>query len=324
LRADAFLDDIEVHVNTVIFGSLQHPSQWKCPREDNCRAIGKICMDNDHTRDIMHNIDGLIVLCIFGTRKEQWKRAANNYNQAMIMLCRKERFTGDDVFRFQGWVDMFAQDWLEMYGKDGVTNYIHMLLSGHVAEFLRHWGSLYEHSQQGWEALNALVKTYWFRRTNRGGATGWSGKGTHRSRLVPLARWLTRRIVWAMGKKWKEIVDWLVAEGFGDSEAALMALASKTATEVMKTANRPVFFRTLIWTKKTMKMIYNFLKILKLTMKIKTAMMKRSVITMKIARTQRVMRIICSRLCWRCWLNLMVLMSFDDARKCCLLLMNGN
>jgi hypothetical protein len=187
--------------------------------------IGTICLDNTRTRKIVLNIEGLINLCIpDGPKRTQWKRAIiEHYNPAMELLRQKAQFSDADVFRFQKLIDLWTQDWINMYGKDGCTNYIHMLSSGHVSEYLFHWRNLYEHSQQGWEALNALIKTYYFRRTNRGGA----GKGGRKSRLTQLARWLSRRVVWATGVSWDRIVDEL-----GGDEKQLLRDAVKWKTVV--------------------------------------------------------------------------------------------
>jgi hypothetical protein len=46
---------------------------------------------------------------------------------------------------------------------EGVTNYIHMIGSGHVAVYLYKWKNLYQYLQQGWEAINSLIKTFFFR-----------------------------------------------------------------------------------------------------------------------------------------------------------------
>jgi len=35
-----------------------------------------------------------------------------------------------------------------------------MLGAGHIGEYLLHHRNLYKHSQQGWEAFNALLKTF--------------------------------------------------------------------------------------------------------------------------------------------------------------------
>ncbi len=43
-------------------------------------------------------------------------------------------------------------------GKEGVTNYIHMLASGHIKYYMTVYWNLYKYSQQGWESLNENTK----------------------------------------------------------------------------------------------------------------------------------------------------------------------
>jgi hypothetical protein len=64
------------------------------------------------------------------------------------------------------------------------------------------WRNLYEHSQQGWEAFNALLKTFFFRRAGRGG-----GRGV-RSKLKPIARWLQRRLLWMCGMTYEKLLEY--------------------------------------------------------------------------------------------------------------------
>jgi hypothetical protein len=81
-------------------------------------------------------------------------------------------------------------------GAEGITNYVHDLISGHISDYLFHWRNLYIHSQQGWEALNFAVKKYWFQCTNRGG-----GRGSKNC----IARWLQRRMVWMSSLPYDEV-----------------------------------------------------------------------------------------------------------------------
>ena len=62
---------------------------------------------------------------------------------------------------------------------------------------------------KGWEHLNSLIKTFYFRRTQRGGAVN-QGKG-HQSRLLPIARWLLRRTMWATGVPYEEMEQEVLA-----------------------------------------------------------------------------------------------------------------
>ncbi len=95
--------------------------------------------------------------------------------------------------------------WVSLLSHEGVTNYIHMLGAGHIGEYLLHHHNLYKHSQQGWEAFNALLKTFFFRRTGRGGA-GNRGTGI-KSKIIPIARWLSRRVLWLMGYDYDRVVE---------------------------------------------------------------------------------------------------------------------
>jgi len=95
--------------------------------------------------------------------------------------------------------------WVNLTGHEGITNYIHMLAAGHISEYLVYWGNLYDHSQQGWEAFNSLIKTFFFRRTGRGGA-GNKGRGP-KSRLLPIARWLSRQVIWMCGYQYTYIFN---------------------------------------------------------------------------------------------------------------------
>jgi len=91
-------------------------------------------------------------------------------------------------------IDLFFDYWVRLHGEDGITNYIHMLGAGHVSRFLYRWRNLYKYSQQGWENLNKLIKTFYFRRTQRGGSTGYGGTGKA-DKLTPLAKWAQRRLI---------------------------------------------------------------------------------------------------------------------------------
>jgi hypothetical protein len=98
---------------------------------------------------------------------------------------------------FQEDADALFQIWVDLHGLEGVTNCIHLLGSGHISVCLHEWKNLCRHSQQGWEALNSLIKTFCCRRTQRGGASN-QGKG-RKSKLLPIARWLQRRAIWLAG-----------------------------------------------------------------------------------------------------------------------------
>jgi hypothetical protein len=72
-----------------------------------------------------------------------------------------------------------------------------MISSGHIAFYLREWGNLYKYSQQGWESLNSLMKSVYYRRTQRGGHGGKTDEPM--LRCLPIGRWLQRKLHFLSG-----------------------------------------------------------------------------------------------------------------------------
>jgi hypothetical protein len=213
-RVDSFISTVEDIFNCQITGTPEQPGQFVLPTQQpdggkkTDTEIAIICMANDRTVKAIDSMEHLINFCIPNEeveprRKMLWERCIPKYRKAMLKLRQHAEFTDADIAEFQYDFDMFFQDWVELYGKNGLTNYIHLLSSGHISDYLFKWRNLYAHSQQGWESLNNQFKTMWFRRTGRGGAAN-GGKGP-KSKLIPMAKWLQRRMIWMCGYEWEEI-----------------------------------------------------------------------------------------------------------------------
>ena len=173
------MEGVELIVNTCMLGrTVRDPAQWSVPtKNDTTKAdteIGAISMDNGRTVTIVESLELLIDYCVPETVDEklnkQWKTCLPHYRNAMEKIPQKTDFTDADICQFQEQFDLFFQEWMRMYGLKGITNYIHLLSSGHMSDYLHKWRNLYLHSQQGWESLNKnLMKIFFFRRTGRGG-----------------------------------------------------------------------------------------------------------------------------------------------------------
>jgi hypothetical protein len=171
---------------------------------DDGKEIGTITMANDRMRAVIDNIELFVEISIIDQPKKQtWIRAVSHYRRGMEALRRHEDFEPHEVMAVQKDLDIYFQDWIHLHGRRGITNYIHMLGTGHMADYLFSVKNLYRHSQQGWENLNHLLKTVFFRRTARGGA-GNKCRGD-KNRLLPIARWLQRRLLFACGYCYDDI-----------------------------------------------------------------------------------------------------------------------
>jgi tRNA(Phe) wybutosine-synthesizing methylase Tyw3 len=73
----------------------------------------------------------------------------NNYREAIIILWQPEEYTDKDIKEFQTKIDDFYTTYVETScaGKEGITNYIHMLGSSHIKYFMKQHRNLYKFSQ---------------------------------------------------------------------------------------------------------------------------------------------------------------------------------
>ena len=208
LRIKTFLKMIARIANVSILGNEENPSQWEIPYDEKAKAIGLISLCNNRTRKFMNNLELLISICLpeGSDRRSLWNNGILAYRNAIELVRQKEDLTDFAIYSFQREADKFFYYWISLHGVAGVTNYIHMIGAGHIGQYLFKWRNLYRHSQQGWEALNWLIKTFYFRRTNRGGSVN-QGKGK-KSRLKPVGRYLQRRMMWATGLTEKMIEEY--------------------------------------------------------------------------------------------------------------------
>ncbi|KAI2505590.1 hypothetical protein MHU86_8832 [Fragilaria crotonensis] len=199
-RQDQYVHRISNIIGSQILGTVVAPAQWRFPLSDDGVSMGTLSMDNNRTRSIMNSIELLIEVSFPNApdiNRLRLLRCFPKYRAAMALLRKNTDLNEDEIATFQCLVDGWFNDWVKVYGKEGCTNYTHMLSSSHVMKYMQEWKCLHRFSQQGWEALNALIKSYFFRRTNRGGL---SRNGTRKSKLLGIARWLQRRIMWYSGQ----------------------------------------------------------------------------------------------------------------------------
>jgi hypothetical protein len=200
---DAFLLDFEEFVNFNVQGKLWRKGNWRLTTTTNSnkeRTIGDQGMPNQHVRNFMEAFHDLIdrYLRYDEKKKADWKLCITEWRKVMAMARQREDFTDGEIDNFSDQCDLFFEAWVDLHGLPGMTNYFHMIGSGHMTYFLIEWRNLYRYSQQGWEALNSLIKNIYYRRTQRGGHKG--DGSTKNSKLQPIAKWLQRRLFFISGK----------------------------------------------------------------------------------------------------------------------------
>ena len=105
----------------------------------------------------------------------QWTKLMDIFIPMMTKIEQKADFTDAEIDDLHKMTTSFFQLWVEMFNGRHITNYMHYIGAGHLAYYLQRFRNLYRFSQQGWEALNQLLKHFYFNNTNHGGDCGNGG-----------------------------------------------------------------------------------------------------------------------------------------------------
>lgn len=178
-RVSQYISDIEQLINTSILGIVGDPCHWMCPYDANKKELCPITMDNVRTCRVIDSLDTMIDICVTGVQKHCGQPHSTTTALQWCSYRKRDNFTNETIATYQNHADKFYQAWIRLWQKEGVTNYLHMRKN------------LYRFShQQGWEAMNSLIMTFFFQRTSHGGGVKGVSK---KSRLIPIARWLQWR-----------------------------------------------------------------------------------------------------------------------------------
>jgi hypothetical protein len=130
-----------------------------------------------------------------------WRQMIGDYCDAPLILRQPQEYTDEDIQTFQNKIDDFYTAYVETSGagKEGITNYIHMLGSSHVAYYMKHHRNLSNFSQQGWESLNKKVKLIFFNHSQQGGNYRSHVGENERYYLKTIFMSFQREILWISG-----------------------------------------------------------------------------------------------------------------------------
>jgi len=197
-----FISEVQQCIQRQVLGTETRPSQWKLkysqPVNDTIQ-LDNVQFRNETGRVFLRGIDSLIECAI---KDEQFRRklvyAVSQYTQGMCLLTLHRSLDEEEKELFQCHMDDFFVAWAELFGREGQSNYIHMIGSGHTLFFLKQYNCLYLYSQQGWEALNNRIQTYIHQSSGRGGHnTGVDGSQSY---IFPVVRFVLRDLMWKTGE----------------------------------------------------------------------------------------------------------------------------
>jgi hypothetical protein len=225
-----FKTDLENVMNTQVFGnaSMGRESQWSFKWAPGCRQMAKYSMSGVTATKLMKGL-AMIARTLFSSNLDQeskteeegrqireqnmeleqkWVSLSENLLPMWDWIEKKDNFSEIDLVRLHKFTSTFMRQWVDLCHGNHMTNYIHVLGSGHLTYFARNYGNLYRFLQQGWESLNKLIKYFYYNNTNHGGSYGNGGKdengcytkgtlsGQH---CYPLMRFCQRFMMWKLG-----------------------------------------------------------------------------------------------------------------------------
>ena len=104
-----------------------------------------------------------------GNRREVFQKIVDQYLKIMEKVRQKEVFLDDDMIILQKQIDEWYADWVSVTGKEGMTNYIHVLSIVHVMYYRDKYRNLYRFRNQSWEPLKKREKRMHLQITQRRG-----------------------------------------------------------------------------------------------------------------------------------------------------------
>ena len=204
----SFIDAVQEAVNTNDFWDVTENTpirnKWEVPEPSKKEEyFGAIKLQFKKAKQFFKSLHLLYPICLPETNpmSERWKNAVEMFRHIMTVLQRHEDFTDEEIKQLQLDIDRFGALWISLANVEGIGNYFHYLIAGHVTYFLYRYRNLYKLCQQGWESLNGRMKNFHFRRTQMG------GKGSKGFIFSPIYRCFLRRIGWAIDSIWRPIFD---------------------------------------------------------------------------------------------------------------------
>jgi hypothetical protein len=163
-------------INTIAYGTRTDPGTYRVPYDPKTGLIGEVKFDESRAKDLEEELNAILPLLITQEpNKTAWSSCTSQISTIIKILSKKLDFTDDEIDDVERRLDDWAVDWIALSGREGMTNYTHLLVSGQVNYFVRRYTNMYRYLNQGWEFQNSQMKYIYMHRTNRGGSEGTSG-----------------------------------------------------------------------------------------------------------------------------------------------------
>lgn len=160
----------------------------------SCVRLRRVFLRHSEMLDVLF---GTGAATVDADRRLQWEILLEAYVAIFDRLRDFKSMPADEINALQLQMDSFCRLYTTMFGSTHVTNYVHNLQAGHIADFLHRYGSVYVHANIGMEATMGTYSSFVNHGTQGGGHAG--GTGGRFSEVQAVSRYTTSRAICAIG-----------------------------------------------------------------------------------------------------------------------------
>ena len=135
--AKEYFKEVEVSVNNGILHVEN--GNWKLPV--NGDTLSTVSLSNTSVRTFAQNIGKLFDIIfrhheLNDDRRGRFEECVvTMYQKIMTKLRKRSDMSVPEINTLQKEIDVWYENWISLTGREGMTNYIHMLGAGHVAYY---------------------------------------------------------------------------------------------------------------------------------------------------------------------------------------------
>jgi hypothetical protein len=152
--------------------------------DEKAGELGEVKFNDEYAKDVEKVMFSILqkVLTKAKSKCYQWEICVDGISE--IMMRERQDFTSEKNSYVDKKVTLWSFAWISLTGREGVTNYKHIIGSGHLVEHLKIRKNLYRLMNQGWEYHNASIRYVYHHRIQHGGSNG--NNGSKSSKVRPL------------------------------------------------------------------------------------------------------------------------------------------
>lgn len=143
---------------------------------------------------VLDIIDDIIDVCEFDleSKKDEYKKVFKLWFNLKSNLLKEDDFSEEDIDKLDDEIYEFRERLFELFGGGIVTNYFHIVISTHLIDMIKKFGSIAKLSGIGFENLVGRVRSYVLKRTNNGGNAGRNEKKKKIKAVVNVSKFMLR------------------------------------------------------------------------------------------------------------------------------------